>query len=299
MIQWLPVGTRMAKYGNEMTMCYFCDHEEDFQHLFCCKKKTKQQQELIRELQTALRRLDTEPGIRKALTFWIQAWITGETKDEPSWSSTIQQAIYKQGKVGWAKTISGIFSNDWAIIQERFKPTKLGDSWQSAVCTFMTTQAHQFWTERNNKMYEHDITNKVNREEDEILAQIRNLYATQTDMSHYDAIELFGIPIERRNNFSVATNKAWLIPTRREAMKRCKAWITKLKSRQPDIRQFFTRKQDKLNDTIDMEQSVGSQEEDEHLEAIEDEEEEESDIGDAIKQHQQLTQTPGPCTRDH
>jgi hypothetical protein len=33
MITWLPVGTRMAKYGNNMTMCNFCNEDEDFNHL--------------------------------------------------------------------------------------------------------------------------------------------------------------------------------------------------------------------------------------------------------------------------
>jgi hypothetical protein len=299
MIQWLPVGKRMAKYGNEMTMCYFCGDDEDFQHLFCCTRKATQQRQLIKELHTELLLLETEPEIQTSLTFWINAWMTGETGNEPIWSNGVQYAIKKQGLIGWSKVISGIFSNEWATIQERFKPAKMGDSWQSVVCTFMTTKAHQFWTERNDKMYERDSSNKVNREEEEILAQIRNLYATQTDMSHYDAIELFGIPVECRLTFSVATNKAWIIPTRREAMKRCKTWIQKLKSRQPDIRQFFRKKKDKLNDTMDEVDSIGSREDSVHSKEKVDEEEEEFDIGDAIKQQQQLTQTPGPCTREN
>jgi hypothetical protein len=122
----------------------------------------------------------------------------------------------------------------------------------SSVCTFMTTKAHQFWTKHNEKMYEHNSKNMVNREEEEIISQIRNLYATQTDMSHYYAIELFGVPIERRLTYTTATNKAWIIPTRCKAMKRCKRWIQQLKSRQPDIRQFFAKKKNRLNDTMEM-----------------------------------------------
>jgi hypothetical protein len=150
-------------------------------------------------------------------------------------------------------------------------------------------------------MYKHDNTNKVNREEEEILAQISNLYATQKDMSHYDAIELFGIPIEHRLQFSVSANKAWIIPTRREAMKRCKTWLQKLTSRQPDIRQFFRKKKDKVNETMEMEmdESVGRQQADVNCDEEGEEEEEELDIGDAIKQQQTLMQSPGPCTRDH
>jgi ribonuclease HI len=299
MIQWLPVGNRMAKYGNEMTMCYFCGNEEDFQHLFCCARKAKQQKDFITDLQNELRTIDTEPEIQKALVARINEWMTGETNDTPTWSNTIQHACQRQGTIGWDKVISGLFSNEWSKLQERFKPSKMGDSWQSAVCQFMATKAHLFWTERNDKMYEHDNTNKINREEEEILAQIRNLYATKMDMSHYDAIELFGIPIERRLKFSVAANKAWIIPTRREAMKRCKSWLRKLKSRQPDIRQFFGRKNDKVNETMEMDESVGSGEEEAANAAEGDEEEEELDIGDAIKQQQQLTQTPGPCTREN
>jgi hypothetical protein len=162
----------------------------------------------------------------------------------------------------------------------------------------MTTKAHQFWTERNNKMYKHSTTNTVNREEEEIISQVRNLYATQTDMNLHDAIELFGIPIERRLTFTAATNKAWIIPTRREAMKRCKAWLQKLKSRQPDIRQFFGKKKNKVNETIEMDESVGSREAETNMDNDGDEEEEELDIGNALREQQQLTQTPGPCTRE-
>jgi hypothetical protein len=78
-------------------------------------------------------------------------------------------------------------------------------------------------------------------------------------------------------------------------MKRCKTWLQKLKSRQPDIRQFFGKKEDKANKTMEMDESVGSQDADKDEEG--EEEEVELDIGDAFKQ-QQLTQTPGPCTRE-
>jgi hypothetical protein len=179
----------------------------------------------------------------------------------------------QQEKIGWNKVISGLFSIEWATIQERFKPSKLGDSWQSSVCSFMTIKAHQFWTERNNKMYEHNITNQINREEEEILSQVRNLYATQSDMNQFDALELFGIPIERRLTFTAATNKAWIIPTRRGAMKWCKMWLKKLKSRQPDIRQFFGKKKEKVNETMEMDESVGSREERSKEEGDEEEEE--------------------------
>jgi hypothetical protein len=49
---------------------------------------------------------------------------------------------------------------------------------------------------------------------------------------------------------------------------------------------------------MEMDESVGSREEIANDDG--DEEEEELDIGDAIKQQQQpLMQTPGPCSRDH
>jgi hypothetical protein len=118
-------------------------------------------------------------------------------------------------------------------------------------------------------------------------------------MSHYDAIELFGVPIERRLTYTTATNKAWIIPTRHKTMKRCKRWIQQLKSRQPDIRQFFAKKKNRLNDTMEMAESLGSLEEVANWEEEGDEEEEESHICDAIKQQQPRMQTPGPCTRDH
>jgi hypothetical protein len=89
MIQWLPVGTRMAKYGNEITMCHFCNDEEDFNHVFCCKGKVTQHTALKMELTTKLRQLDTKPEIQMAFTFWINAWITGTTTQEPSWSTEI------------------------------------------------------------------------------------------------------------------------------------------------------------------------------------------------------------------
>jgi hypothetical protein len=36
-------------------------------------------------------------------------------------------------------------------------------------------------------MHEHNTTNKMNREEEEIISQVQNLYATQADMNHFDA----------------------------------------------------------------------------------------------------------------
>jgi hypothetical protein len=211
MIQWLPVGTRMAKYGNNMTMCYFCNDEEDFDHLFCCTKKRHQQSLFTEELDNELKRIGTANAIRVALLNGIKDWIAKTTTRNTDISMT--DAIRQQGAVGWHRTICGLFGNKWAKLQEHSEPTRMGDSWQASVCSFMIRKAHDFWTERNSAMYDHDQKDKITREETEIISQVQHLYARQSEMSHYDVQDIFVVPIEKRLTFAGATNKAWIIPT--------------------------------------------------------------------------------------
>jgi hypothetical protein len=253
MIKWLPVGTRMAKYGHNMTMCYFCSEEEDFEHLFCCTKKRTQQKQLAHDLNTELQRIGTEPSIRQAILKGITEWLTKEDSDITT--SPLHGATLQQQQIGWHRTICGLFGNDWSTLQERHDPKRMGDVWQALVCSFMIRQAHGFWSERNSMMYDHDQKDKITREEAEIISQVQHLYARQDEMSQYDATELFGVSLEKRLTFATASNKAWIIPARREVIKRIKMLTDRIRARQPDIRQFFTRKQkhnrEILNETID------------------------------------------------
>jgi hypothetical protein len=82
----------------------------------------------------------------------------------------------------------------------------------------MIRKAHEFWTDRNSMMYDHDQTNKVTREEAEIISQVQHLYARQSEMCQYDVQDMFGVSLEKRLTFATATNKAWIIPTRREVI---------------------------------------------------------------------------------
>jgi hypothetical protein len=268
MIQWLPVGTRMAKYGNNMTMCYFCNNEEDFEHLFCCKKKRNQQRQLKLDLDNKMQRIGTAPKIRQALLRGVSAWITQD--DDGKTDELTHSATHQQQQIGWHRTICGIFSIEWSSLQERYDPTKLGDNWQASICSFMIRKAHEFWVERNAAMYDHEQKDKITREEAEIISQVQHLYNRQSEMSQYDAHEIFGVPLEKRLTFNTATNKAWIIPTRREVIKRITTWADKLRRRQPDIRQFFQKKQnnnrDILNETIDaIEEEIGNEMEDQDI----------------------------------
>jgi hypothetical protein len=123
MIKWLPVGTRMAKYGNNMTMCYFCNNDEDFNHLFCCSKKRHLQQKFVDELDTELQRTGTQLEIRTALHNGITEWMT-QTKINTKHTSAIYNAIQQQEKIGWHRTICGLFGNEWAKLQEQHEPNK-------------------------------------------------------------------------------------------------------------------------------------------------------------------------------
>jgi hypothetical protein len=121
-------------------------------------------------------------------------------------------------------------------------------------------------------MYDHDQRDKITREEAEIISQVQHLYARQSEMSHYDVQDIFGVPIEKRLTFATATNKAWIIPTRREVIKRIKTWTDKLRTGQPDIRQFFRRIpknnreiQDITSD--DMEEEIRNEVEDKDIES--------------------------------
>jgi hypothetical protein len=233
MIKWLPVGTRMEKYGHNMTMCYFCNKEEDFDHIFCCTKKQNQQHQLATELDNELQRIGMESSIRKALLMGTTEWMKKEATDTQE--NSMQAAIQQQQQIGWHRLICGLFGNEWARLKEQHQPKQMGDSWQASVCSFVIQKAHKFWTNRISILYNHDQKDKLT----------------------------LGVPLEKCLAFAPATNKAWIIPTRREVIKRIKTRSDKFQSHQPDMRQFFTRKQksnsEKLNETSeDIEDDIGN-----------------------------------------
>jgi hypothetical protein len=155
--------------------------------------------------------------IRTALIRGITEWITKDATGDHDIS--MNMATQQQQKIGWHRTICGLFGNEWSRLQENHATAKMGDSWQASVCSFMIQKAHEFWTERNATMYDHDQKEKITREESEIISQVRHLYERQHEMSQNDAHDIFWVSLEKRLTFTTATNKAWIIPTRREVIK--------------------------------------------------------------------------------
>jgi hypothetical protein len=99
-------------------------------------------------------------------------------------------------------------------------------------------------------MYDQDLKDKDTREEAQIISQVQHLYARQSEMNQYNIQDIFGVLLEKRLKFATATNKAWIIPTRREVIKQIKIWTENLRLRQPDIRQFIKRKKRNNRDTL-------------------------------------------------
>ena len=212
---WLPVGTRLQYYGNEINKCHRCPMAETPSHLFTCHTRIPHFIKRNEAFRNLLQKLKTPPDISEAIADGIFLWST----DAPE--PTITEALLKfsdrgiicykkQEQLGWRQAVSGIMDKCWSEHIPDTKQSGKGNKWQSAVSKWLILDAWEIWMERNSERNATDKPAEITAREAETQARVRLVYSTaqaKLDLNEYN--EFIHIPLNARLQYPEKTNRIW------------------------------------------------------------------------------------------
>jgi hypothetical protein len=246
-INWLATGSQLKIYGNLQTKCHLCQEDETNEHLFLCPTRSEQQELLYRHLSTRFQHSLTGSRMIAEFISALRDW----AENRPSTST--QDHIQDQTRLVWGLFLRGFqyvsFAKHFDFTEQI--STQTGDSWQSDVCYCLTDALYDIWKDLNKQIHGRDPETETNKAREEILAQVQFLYGTKTLMTSNDARDIFSMPLDRRLELSVESNKEWIRQNRPYIHRCIRQWTDKQKKNLQDKREFFKRKKDKPSDSID------------------------------------------------
>ena len=244
MTRWLPTGHQVQKYGGQLTACHRCGDNETVDHLFQCKSNKNWSRGFINRLNRFLVDIKTGNGIRKALISGITKWL-----DEDSMTSanrcprSMRQCYYLQDEIGWNLAMCGLLDENWSAFQsatlaeEHDKPRNIGQEWSIKLTCWLVREARSLWLTRNDEV--HTPNDGCSKSELEVLEQVRNLYKLEGEMSQHDRA-MFDVPIEDKLQQPIKSLRRWVKNTIPTASRCIRDFKEKIRSKQKDIRSYFT-----------------------------------------------------------
>ena len=182
----LPTGDfQRTKRLQESAACPRCgmDHET-VDHVSRCPQKHSHRiwHCHLRQLDTWLRRQDTDPDIIRVVILALPRWRAGVLTSAfcpHSVSDNVRAAVNEQHRIGWDNFMSGLLSKRWARCQEEYyrtkKNRKTGHRWAIRLSTRLWMYHKAQWTHRNSVRYK-----QQNR--DALHGRQELLYACQVEL---------------------------------------------------------------------------------------------------------------------
>jgi predicted metal-binding transcription factor (methanogenesis marker protein 9) len=106
-VGWLPVGKRLAMYGDKTCNCHCCDQLKTCDHIMQCPKLEDGNVRLVQEPATFLRKEKTVEEVTTALCEGLLVWLLATTKGKKRnrmTIPTITQVAYKeQTAIRWGR----------------------------------------------------------------------------------------------------------------------------------------------------------------------------------------------------
>jgi hypothetical protein len=253
-VDWLPTGQHMQRRGNLVTLCKRCGGEENRDHLLLCENQTDIHATVLTSFREFLGEIKTDPKCTNVLIKHLSAWIKQVPYPEVDDTDPYDRAAAAQHMIGWNLFSRGFVVNHWAELQESFaikyEHKTMGDAWSARVTGWWFTTVHKIWLDRNSDLYQPE-DNEMTRQQEEILAQVQELYKSENDLSHHDR-HIFDIPVETRIKQHWRTLKAWVDLTTVTVRTCINAYHERMRIGQRDIRDFFTIRRQARSQTADM-----------------------------------------------
>jgi hypothetical protein len=207
---WLPIGTRLHRYGNIITKCHRCDQAETVDHLFQCSARGSATTTFVNSLTTFLASLNTSQPIVDAITHAFRTWLSPHHPFlEMEASESITRCSKDQTTIGWNLAARGLFVTGWSSLQEAAVPSGKPSQWQAKVSSWIIQQAHDTWITRNKEI--HQPENNTPRQILETNAQVTKLYElAEAQLNIHDRNKLFSESLTARLQRPEESNHLWV-----------------------------------------------------------------------------------------
>jgi len=182
----LPLGKlQQRKRMQDNAKCPRCmAREETVTHILRCphKRNTRIWHRSMRELDTWLRRIGTDPDITRVIMLALPRWQANkiDSRFNPiTISQHVKDALTDQHKIGWDNFMSGLLSDQWKQCQDMFYKTKkrrnTGQRWAIKLSSRIWDINKQHWDHRNSVRFQQPI-------QDVIHGRSELLYACQIEL---------------------------------------------------------------------------------------------------------------------
>jgi hypothetical protein len=157
---WLPIGTRLEKYGHMVTECHKCGGKETVNHIVQCPARAAEKRKTVKDFDQMLETMKTTEDVRHALSLGIELWMHGKkVTNRIALTERTRKAVDDQNKIGWDMAMRGRLASEWAVIQEHNGDgvprgragNRLGDSWSAQVGGFLLQESRKYWFRRNEE----------------------------------------------------------------------------------------------------------------------------------------------------
>ena len=213
----LPVGcVQVHRRFQPAATCPRCGYDyEDLRHILDCPQDHARNlwNQSIRSFDMWLRKIGTDPSIQRAFSLSIAKWhaqFIDETYCPNLVSPQVKKAMREQGQISWDNFMTGLWSKQWAEIQDVYYKTKrkrnTGHRWAVKVSLRIWDIIKRQWDHRNSVLYRSEQKNLQGREEllaachielDLGLQNLEDVYSTyfETDIDTLETEKTYDIKL--------------------------------------------------------------------------------------------------------
>jgi hypothetical protein len=223
LIDWLPCGAPMQRYGEHVTHCHRCKGDEPSEHIMLCPQLTKQHDEARDEFQKFLSTLKTAVPVQSALQHGYDNFLRSGTTELPQPPDESEAARDEQYQIGWDMISRGLLANEWAAIQEQAtdeaepeqRGRASGDIWATKVSRWLICDSRRYWQIRNKEREEASSPDKEPKSRALAVAQahVIQLFGRVNKVAAEDR-GIFNVSLERRLELQVQLMVEWIKTTR-------------------------------------------------------------------------------------
>ena len=214
-IGWLPVGSRLKYYGNEVDTCHLCPLSETPSHLFQCTHRLPFFLSRDRLLQEFLHQINTPAEMILPLVKGILHWaldyppcrIDPFLVDAPD---PVRRCYTRQTAAGWDLATLGMLDSSWSKLIHDPRCQNLATKWQSEVTTWLLTSAQSLWQQRNSERHTADPQQHIDATRRETETKLHHLFSlAESHLTPLDRHELIRTTLVERLALPEPTNRLW------------------------------------------------------------------------------------------
>ena len=181
---------------------------------------TQHRQAECKKLMNKLKKKNTHPGIRSAIQSILLQGFKEALTSQPPHSDTeklIQMAVQDQQDLGESSLAKGLISTKWHIAQNKWlsqnNQRQTEDTWAKQCITYLQNYTYQVWMKQNEFTHGKDKESYYSIQKQKLKEQVKLLYNQPRDGLNGIELQLFNLPLAKRQRSSIASMTTWISTT--------------------------------------------------------------------------------------